>query len=219
MVPERVRSYPAHMLVRALPLGLVLAAWAVMVLVPAAHHSSVTIPSWFLMVIAMMVPTVLRPMRKVAHGDALRAAIFLLAYCGVWMVAAVPVALVPLASIPGVALGVLWILAGGIQLLPSTERSLHACRRLHPSDSPWTAGFLQGIWCVRACLVLMVATVAAAGSMPTLAGVGLMLVVTAIMLWEKSRRATSAGLRFTGLALIAVGVLIAMLAPGAHLHG
>lgn len=218
MARERVRSYPAHMVVRALPLGIVTAAWVVMALLPAAHHASVTIPSWLLMVIAMMIPTVLRPMRKVARGDAGRAAMFLLAYCGVWMVMAVPMALVPLADIPGLALGVLWILAGVIQLLPSTEGSLHACRRLHPSDSPWMAGYRQGLWCVRSCLVLMVATVAAAGLMPALAGVGLMLVVTAIMLWEKSRRASSVGLRLTGLAFIAAGVLVVMVTPGAHLH-
>ncbi|MBM3668887.1 MAG: DUF2182 domain-containing protein [Actinobacteria bacterium] len=210
-------THPAGILARVVPLGTVAAAWIAMLLMPTLHHS--LIPGWFVMVIAMMIPTVLRPMRKVADDRVSRATVFLAGYSIVWVLAAAPLALLPITSLGSFMIGGVWMLAGVVQVLPSTARALHACRGLRRTDGPWGAGVRQGIWCVRSCWLLMVATVATASLMPALASVGLMIIAAAVMLWEKSRLASATAIRGLGIAFIVLGAAIMVLAPGTHLHG
>lgn len=212
-----VGSSPSGVMTRAVPLGAISTAWIAMLLVPALHHS--LIPGWLVMVIGMMIPTVLRPMLKVADEHWARATVFLGGYVFVWGLAAIPLALIPITGLGSFAIGGLWILAGVIQVLPSTARALHACRGLRRTDGPWGAGVRQGIWCVRSCWLLMVATVATASLMPTIASLGLMIIATAVMLWEKSRSASVTSIRGLGITFIIFGAAIMVLAPGTHLHG
>lgn len=205
------------LLARVIPFGAVSAAWIAMLLVPALHHT--LIPGWVVMVIGMMIPTVLRPMLKVADDHWTRAVTFLAGYVLLWVLAAAPLALVPTTDLGSFGIGGLWILAGVVQVLPSTVRALHACRGLRRADGPWNAGVRQGIWCVRSCWLLMVATVATANLMPAFASLGLMIIATAVMLWEKSRSASATSIRALGIAFIILGAAIMVLAPGTHLHG
>lgn len=216
MIRFLAESPLSGILARAVPLGTVSAAWIAMLLVPTLHHS--LIPGWFVMVIAMMIPTVLRPMRKVADDRLSRATMFLAGYSIVWVLAAAPLVLFPITSLGSFIIGGVWILAGVVQVLPSTARSLHACRGRRRTDGPWGAGVRQGIWCVRSCWLLMVATVVTASLMPALASVGLMIISAAVMLWEKSRLASATAIRGQGIASIVLGAALMVLAPGTHHH-
>lgn len=180
---------------------LVAAAWIAMVLLPMGHALPAFVPGWTLMVIAMMVPTVLRPMRRLAQGSSSRAAEFLSGYVVVWALISLPAFAIM------TALSHAWLLGLGTVLVGSLATDAPAFR----------AGMFQGAWCVRACGPLMVVTMAAAMALPAVAGVVLMAAVTAFMIWEKSPRFSEVALRWSSLALVAVGVAVA-LAGGGHTH-
>lgn len=196
---------------------LVAAAWIAMVLLPMGHALPAFVPGWTLMVIAMMVPTVLRPMRRLAQGSSSRAAEFLSGYVVVWALISLPAFAIMTALGHAWLLGLGVVLVGAYQLLPSTWQQLHRCHSLATDAPAFRAGMLQGAWCVRACGPLMVVTMAAAMALPAVAGVVLMAAVTAFMIWEKSPRFSEVALRWSSLALVAVGVAVA-LAGGGHTH-
>lgn len=206
------------MLTRVVPIGAIAAAWLVMLAIPAVHHSSMSLPGWCVMVIAMMVPTILRPLRKVAGDDPRRAAAFLASYCAVWIAAAIPVVLLPVDRMSPFVLGVLWIATGIVQTLPSTTRALHSCRSLGATDNAGTAGLRQGVWCVQACWLFMVATIATASALPQVPAFGVMIIATALMLAEKSRHTPAKLVRALGIVFIGVGALTIVVAPGLHVH-
>lgn len=206
------------MLTRVAPIGAIAAAWLVMLGVPAVHHTSVSLPGWCVMVIAMMVPTILRPLRKVAGDDPRRAAVFLASYCAVWIAAAVPVVLLPVDRMSSFLVGVLWITTGIVQILPSTMRALHSCRSLAAADNAGIAGLRQGVWCVQACWLFMVATIVTASALPQVPAIGVMIIATVLMLAEKSRHTSPKMVRALGIVFIAVGALTIVVAPGLHVH-
>lgn len=197
---------------------VVIAAWILMAVLPMGHAFPAFVPGWTVMVIAMMVPTVMRPMRRLAQGSSGRAAEFLAGYVIVWALMSVP-AFVLMAVSMGHAwlLGVGAVLVGAYQLLPSTWQSLHRCHSLATDAPALGAGMRQGLWCARACGPLMVITMAAAMSLPVVTGLVLMAAVTAFMIWEKSPRFSEPALRWSSLGLVAVGVLLA-LSGGGHTH-
>lgn len=194
------------------------AAWVGMALFPMAHSFPAFVPGWALMVIAMMVPTILRPMRRLAQGSNARAMQFLTGYVSLWVLVSIP-AFALMATMMNQAwwLGMGVVLVGIYQLLPSTWQSLHRCHSLASNAPAFAAGIRQGMWCVRGCGPLMVVTMAVAMALPIVTGITLMLAVTAFMMWEKSPRFSETALRWSSLALVGVGVILA-LSGGDHSH-
>jgi len=141
-----------------------------------AHHHLMTTPAellhWLLMVIAMMVPLMLDPVRMVAfrsyrHRRHIAIATFLVGYLAVWWAAGLPVAwLRSLAwshthhtAAVAFALSALWLLS------PLHDRALKSCHGQRPiAPSGWPAirdacvhGMRLGGACVVSCWPLMVA--------------------------------------------------------------
>jgi predicted metal-binding membrane protein len=114
--------------------------------------------------------------------------------------------------------GVLWITTGIVQILPSTMRALHSCRSLGATDNAGIAGLRQGVWCLQACWLLMVATIVTASALPQVPAIGVMIIATVLMLAEKSRHTSPKMVRALGIAFIAVGALTIVVAPGLHVH-
>ena len=64
----------------------VAAAWVVLALVPVSHGLTAFGAMWLAMSVAMMVPTVMRPMQRAAAGSPRRAWLFLGGFVAVWFV-------------------------------------------------------------------------------------------------------------------------------------
>lgn len=202
-----------------LPLLAVGVAWVVMILLPMRSDGLGLIAGWIAMVIAMMVPTVLRPMRRLADGSQVRALGFLIGYTSVWLLAAIPALWLMNVSMASSFLnGLLWVAAGVVQIAPGTAESLHRCRRLSKSDNPLTSGLRQGLWCQRGCFLVMVAAMTTAMQMNVVGGLVVMVAATALMVWEKWHRATLEQVRAVGAALVMIGAAAILFAPAMHVH-
>lgn len=162
------------------------------------------------MAIVMMVPTALRPARRIAQGNSGRFTKFLVGYSALWS-ASVVIAFPLMMWVPWTALTlfIAWIAVGVYQLLPSTSDHLSSCRVLKSSEDPIRAGVRYGLSCASACLPLMIvamATVHGTG-IPLVFGVGAMALVMGYIMWEKSPRATVGAIRFSGAMMIAVAAI------------
>ncbi len=194
LAPDRVALVPA--------IAMVALAWVAMVLVPAGHDAGSFAAMWLTMTIAMMVPTVLRPMQRAADGSVVRAVAFLAGYAAPWLVAGLPAfAVMGLVDWSPAWLAFAWLIAGAYMLLPWTQRALADCRRVRFSGSPGRYGVRQGVRCVASCGPLMLAVMATAMLLPLVAGVALMATVTALVCWQKAPRTS-------GRSIAAVGVVI-----------
>ncbi len=165
---------------------------------------------WIAMSVVMMVPTALRPARRIAAGNPRRGFGFLSGYALLWAATAV-IAYPIVAFVPWnpVTLFLAWIAVGGYQLLPSTSRHLRACRALPVTEVPARAGVRYAISCISACLPLMIvamATVHGAG-VPTVIAIAAMALVMAYIMWEKSPLATFGAIRFSGAMMIAIAAI------------
>ncbi len=195
---------------------------------------------WVLMVAAMMLPSV-APFaalytRTFTDHWGVRLAAFAAGYLVVWSLAAVPAYWLAwivdhLASgHPAVATGLgVAIFAGcGIyQLSPLKQRCLIRCRStlglllqygsLRGRARDLRAGLTHGAYCLACCWALM-AVLIALGFMNLVA----MVVLTAIVLIEKTPRWGHRAGQAAGLAALLLGVLVLFqpgLAPGLHLGG
>jgi predicted metal-binding membrane protein len=247
-------SSPALVTILALS-GLILAGWgALMIALPAGIPSAAalwatlcsplsqspdfwtgyqaSLAVWLPMVPAMMLPSAI-PMalafaaRIERNGGALQPILLILAYIGVWLVAASLFA--ALQTLGGLALASLQLpekaiailggfglgLAGLWQFAPLKRLSLATCRhdfREAPTNptplETLRLGAEQGVACIGCCWVLMLAA-AAAGAMSLI----WMAVLAAVMTAEKmiGPRATAP----LGLVLIGLGSMIAINAVGA----
>jgi len=180
---------------------------------------------WAVMMIAMMLPVVAtRLLRHGREAGVAAAALFALAYFGVWI--AVGLLVPPLqhgfgqasARLPGLAGAVPWltglaiVLAGAVQLTPWKQRALACCRAADPLDlPPWRAGLRLGLRCVKCCANLTgVLLVLGVMELPA------MVAVTALIALERLApggrgwaRASGAGLVLFGLSLPASARLLA----------
>jgi hypothetical protein len=205
--------------VMALPLLAVSCAWVFVAVMPMQHQGAAYLVGWTVMVIAMMVPTVMRPMRRLANGSLARASAFLAGYIGVWMIGALPAFfLMDIAMGAPLLTGVAWVAAGIVQIAPGTAESLRSCSRLSTDGHPLRAGIRQGLWCQRGCLMVMIAAMATAMQLVPVAGVGVMVIATGFMFWEKWNRASLEQVRALGALFVLIGAAIIIAAPGLHQH-
>jgi predicted metal-binding membrane protein len=202
--------------------GLVLAGWVVLAVV----RDHVSVPSfttmWIAMSVAMMIPTVLRPMMRAAQVSALGAWRFGAGFLAVWILAGVPAYLV----MNGIEwttawIAATWVLAGAYQLTPLMQRHLTTCRSVRFSGDPTRYGVRQGVRCVASCwpvmLAVMVTAMALPGTvLPLLALVG----VTALLCWEKQPGTTARAVASVGMAmlLVAAGGIVLLGGGGSAAH-
>lgn len=183
---------------------LILVGWAVLALV--RDHAAVGsfAAMWGAMAVAMMVPTVLRPMMRAADGSVARAWQFVLGFTAVWCVAGVPAFLLMNAiTWTPFWIAVAWFVAGLYQLTPLMQRSLATCRSVRFDGDPLAYGARQGGRCVASCwpvmLAVMVTVMAVPGTVvPLLALVGL----TVLLCWEKQPGVAPRAIASIGMAML-----------------
>ena len=203
-------------------LAVVIAAWGLLVVWPMRHDFTGFVYGWALMSAAMMVPTVVRPMQRVAMGQASRAWQFALGYVLVWSLVSLPAwLLIEFGPTSPMAIALMWVATGTYMQLPVVLRSFHSCKNINTSAQPIGAGVRQGVSCAVGCAPLMVMTmitVMALSLTPLLAGAA-MFAVMLLMVWQKSPSRNEIALRSVGLALIVAGAVLAVggdFAPHSH---
>jgi predicted metal-binding membrane protein len=177
---------------------------------------------WAAMSVAMMIPTVLRPMMRAAQGSVSGAWRFVAGFLAVWFVAGVPTFVVMNAVEWTTGwIAAAWVLAGAYQLTPVMQRNLTTCRSVRFTGDPTGYGARQGLRCVASCwpvmLAVMVTAMALPGTvLPLLALVG----VTALLCWEKQPGTTSRAVAAVGMAmlLVAAGGAVMLGGGGAAHH-
>jgi predicted metal-binding membrane protein len=171
-------------------LALSMGAWGVL-LADGVHRR---MAAWSFMVVAMMVPLLVGPIRTTAarslwHRRHRAIAIFLAGYLTLWIAAGVGVAL--LSSLLGLnggsphALVVAssFALAAGWQLAPAKRRALNACHRTMPlaprggraDRDCFRYGARIGVYCLASCWALMLACMLTGHTTEVLVGVALVL--------------------------------------------
>lgn len=196
---------------------LILTGWVILALV--REHASVPAfaTMWAAMSVAMMLPTVLRPLMRAADGSVSRAWQFVLGFTAVWWVAGVPAFLLMNAiSWTPFWIAVAWFAAGLYQLTPLMQRSLATCRSVRFDGDPLAYGARQGGRCVTSCwpimLAVMVTVMAVPGTVvPLLALVGL----TALLCWEKRPGAAPRAIASVGMAMLLAAGGFVLLGDGA----
>lgn len=174
---------------------------------------------WAAMSLLMMMPTVLRPARRLARGSAARFTGFLAGYGIVWLaVGLIGVPLMiwlgssPLLTFAG------WIAVGLWQLQPRTAALLRRCQGLDPRGSVLRSGMRQGMWCTASCAPLMIvamATVHALGA-PSAVMWLTMAALTGFVLWERHPRVPLTAVRLAGVAMILVAAALFVVGGPGH---
>lgn len=195
---------------------LMAAGWIALAL--ARDHASP--PSfaamWLAMSVAMMIPTVVRPMLRAADGSVARAWRFVAGFLLVWAAAGVPAFLVMRAITwtPG-WVAATWIVAGAYQLTPLMQRNVTTCRSIRFEGRAGRYGVRQGVRCVASCWPVMLAVMVTAMSVPGLVLPLLMLVgVTVLLCWEKRPSTTARAVAAVGMAMLLVAAGGAVLVGG-----
>ena len=174
---------------------------------------------WAAMSLLMMVPTVLRPARRLARGSALRLTGFLAGYSLMWLLAGV-VGVPLLLGLAGAPLLVFagWVAVGIWQLQPRTAALLRRCQGLDPRGSVVRSGMRQGLWCTASCAPLMVvamATVHALGA-PSAVTWLTMLALTGFVIWERHPRVPPVAVRSAGVAMILMAAALFVVGGSGH---
>ncbi len=190
--------------------AIVLAAWVGMLAMPMSHEITAVVAGWVLMVVAMMVPTVARPMMRISAGSGTRAFAFISGYVIAWTLSlpiAVLVMRAPMWSTTSVL--VLWIAVGFYQLLPTTAKNLRRCRSLDATASAGSLGARQGISCMIACLPMMLAVMLSIMVWNTAVVFTALIVLAAcaFMIWEKSPSVSRTAIRASGVAIVLASVV------------
>lgn len=213
------RRVPAWAVVVA---AVVLASWVGMLVIPMTHEIPAVIAGWVLMVIAMMVPTVARPMLRISRGSGVRAFAFITGYVLAWTLS-LPIAAIvmraPIWSTSSVL--VLWIAVGCYQLLPTTSKNLRRCRSLDATAAPAMLGIRQGFACMIACLPMMLAVMISIMVWNTALAATALIVLAAcvFMIWEKSPSVSRVAIRASGIAIILAAVLSFTIGVGMNSSG
>ena len=157
---------PAHPRRRARAV-LVLGGWVVLAV--ARDHASV--PSfatmWVAMSVAMMIPTVLRPMMRAAQGSVAGAWRFAAgsSRCG-WSRGCPTYVVMNAVEWTSGWIATAWVLAGAYQLTPVMQRNLTTCRSVRYAGDPARYGVRQGVRCVASCWPVMLAVMVTAMALP-----------------------------------------------------
>lgn len=206
-------------------LGAAGASWVLLAIFPMRHDVVGFVVGWSVMALAMMVPTVLRPMQRIAQGSHRRALEFVVGYLAIWTVAALPAWLVvTLMPRNAMMLALTWIGVGLYLQMPFVIRSFHSCKKLPSSGRATDLGIRQGISCLIGCAPLM--TVAMLSVMvigiDSLASAGVMFGLMLVMIWQKNPRTSDVALRSVGAALVIGSALLGasgvLSAPDTSLH-
>jgi predicted metal-binding membrane protein len=203
-------------------LAAVLVGWIVLTF--ATDHASVASFSvmWLAMSVAMMVPTVARPMLRAADGSAARAWTFLAGFVLVWLLAGLPAYLLMNAiTWTPFWISLAWIVAGVYQSMPAMHRLVRSCRSVAYSGSPASYGMRQGLRCVASCAPVMLAAMVTAMVLPGfIAPVALLLGLTVLLCWEREPSTSRQALIVVGMVMMLAAVAGMMLFGGGagHLH-
>lgn len=203
-------------------LAAVLVGWIVLTM--ATNHASVVsfAVMWVAMSVAMMVPTVARPMMRAADGSATRAWTFLAGFVLVWLLAGVPAYLLMNAiTWTPFWIAIAWIAAGAYQSLPAMHRLVRSCRSVTYAGSPASYGMRQGLRCVASCAPVMLAAMVTAMTLPGfVAPVALLLGLTVLLCWEREPSTTRQAMVTVGMVMMLAAVAGVMLVGGGsgHLH-
>jgi hypothetical protein len=170
---------------------LVLAGWAVLAVARDHHTLAPFTAMWVAMSVAMMVPTVLRPMLRAADGSPTRAWSFLAGFVVVWLAAGVPTYWVMNAiTWTPFWIAAAWFVAGLYQVTPMMR-------------------------CVASCWPVMLAVMVTAMALPGVVLPLLALVaVTALLCWEKEPGTTRRAITSVGMAMLLVAAGGYVLAGG-----
>lgn len=200
----------------------VLVAWIAVAL--ATDHGSVSTFAvmWVAMSVAMMLPTVTRPMMRAAEGSPRRAWTFLASFTVVWLVAGVP-AYVLMNALQWTPfwIALTWIAAGLYQVLPVQHRLARTCSSVSYSGGAADYGLRQGVRSVASCAPIMLAAMVTAMVLPGfIAPVALLLGITVLLCWEREPSTPRQAMVAVGMAMMLLAVAGVMLAGsgGAHLH-
>lgn len=195
---------------------LVLAGWAVLAI--ARDHQAVApfTAMWVAMSVAMMVPTVLRPMMRASDGSVARAWAFVVGFVAVWVAAGVPTYLVmnAIAWTP-FWIAATWFVAGLYQLTPVMHRHLGTCRSVRYQGDAVEYGMRQGLRCVASCWPVMLAVMVTAMALPgTILPLLALVAVTALLCWEKQPGVAPRAIASVGMAMLLVAAGGYVLAGG-----
>lgn len=163
------------------------------------------------MALAMMLPTALRPARRLARGRPCRWLLFMWAYALVWFAAAVVAyPLDVLVPWNGFTLLIGWVAVGVYLMLPATRRHLRACRLLVGNANPWWSGLSYGISCAVACLPMMVVAMATLHGSPLASPFTLLAMgsLTLFLMWAKHPSVPQIHVRNSGIAIVAAASLV-----------
>jgi predicted metal-binding membrane protein len=217
----------AHVLVQ--PMAMDDMAGMEMAMSPSLADGLSYVAAWAVMMAAMMLPSAL-PMirlyaatlrnRASALGQAGRIALFTIMYLGIWTLSGIPIyfASVGLSAISARALAygiaAVLVVAGLFQLSPLKQVCLRHCRSPlgfllgHWRDG-WRGGLAMGgahaLYCLGCCWALMIVLVVA-GAM----GLMWVLLIAAVVAAEKLSPRGAWIARTTGMALVLLGVAVAM---------
>lgn len=204
---------------------LVLGAWAVLATMPSSHAAAPFAAMWLAMTLAMMVPTVVRPMMRAADGSTGRAWLFAGGFVTVWLAAGLPGYLI-VTSIEWTPfwIALLWVVAGVYQLTPALRGLLSSCRSIRYEGDPVRYGVRQGLRCVGSCGPIMLAVMITAMVLPgSILPLTLLVGLTVLLCWEKGPRTSARSIAAVGLVMItlAAGALVLGIGPGGagHAHG
>jgi len=165
---------------------------------------------WAAMCAGMMLPTALRPARRLSAGRPDRWTAFLVAYALAWAsTGAIAYPLLTRVPWNGFALMLAWIAVGCYQALPATSRRLRSCRRLSPDQHPFRTGLTYAWSCVLSCLPLMLVAMATmhAREAPAWVMALVMGALTGFVMWSKTPAVPVAHIRRAGLAMVAIAAL------------
>jgi predicted metal-binding membrane protein len=177
---------------------------------------------WAAMSVAMMLPTVTRPMMRAADGSAARAWTFVGGFLAVWLAAGVPAYLL-MNSVQWTPfwIALTWIVAGAYQMLPLQHRLVRSCSAVPYVGHALRYGARQGIRCVTSCAPIMLAAMVTAMALPGfVAPVVVLLGVTVLLCWEREPSTPRQAMAVVGMVLMLAAVAGVMLlgSGGGHLH-
>lgn len=124
---------------------LVVAAWIALAAIPGSHGILAFALMWGVMAIAMMIPTVMRPLQRAAAGSAVRALHFVCGFVCVWLVVGVPAYLVMNAIVWTPAwVALAWMGAGAYQLTRGCCATWRPATRCSSTADRWRTACVKG---------------------------------------------------------------------------
>ena len=215
-----------HVLV--LPMAMDDMAGMEMAMSPTLSDGAAYVAAWAIMMAAMMLPSALPMIRLYAAtsrnvagwGKAVRIGLFTIVYLGIWALTGVPIYLasVGLSAVDrttmAYAIAAVLVVAGLFQLSPLKQVCLRHCRSplgflLGHWREGWRGGLAMGgahaLYCLGCCWALMIVLVVA-GAM----GLIWVLLIAAVVAGEKLLPRGEWIARTTGLALVLLGVVVAL---------